>query len=166
MFRVLALCQSDWYLRQLLRWYQLHEMFLKVTKTYTNEKVQEYALVTDAKQVKSRSRTKKRGTYNNTGQASVHVTPCGLPFCTQECWELYYWVGGTSLLDSPRHTPSFFHLHHGHLNILHRQLESKGNSGCLVFNPLTHRSDQHVTSPNNIHTLSSKKVMRILKLIR
>ena len=32
-FRALALCQSDWYLRQLLRWYHLHEMFLKVTKT-------------------------------------------------------------------------------------------------------------------------------------
>ena len=35
-------------------------MFLKVTKTNTNEKVQEHALVTDAKQVKSRSRTKKK----------------------------------------------------------------------------------------------------------
>ena len=31
--------------------------------------------------------------------------------------------------------------------------------------PLTPRSDQHVTSPCNIHTLSSKQVMRILKLI-
>ena len=33
-------------------------------------------------------------------------------------------------------------------------------------NPLTPRSDWHATSPYNIHTLSSKQVMRILKLIR
>ena len=35
------------------------------------------------------------------------------------------------------------------------------------INPLTPRSDQHETSPHmyNIHTLSSKQVMRILKLI-
>ena len=36
----------------------------------------------------------------------------------------------------------------------------------LLFNPLTPRSDQQVTSPYNIHTSSHKKVMRILKLIR
>ena len=34
------------------------------------------------------------------------------------------------------------------------------------FNPLTPRSDQHVTSPDNLQTLSSEQVMRILKLIR
>ena len=35
---------------------------------------------------------------------------------------------------------------------------------CL--NPLTPRSDKHVTSPYNVHTLFGKQVMRILKLIR
>ena len=34
------------------------------------------------------------------------------------------------------------------------------------LNPLTPRSDWHVTSPYNIETLSSKQVMRIFKLIR
>ena len=43
--------------------------------------------------------------------------------------------------------------------------EEIGESLCC-FNPLTPRSDQHVTSPYNIHTLSSHQVMRILKLIR
>ena len=33
------------------------------------------------------------------------------------------------------------------------------------LNPLTPRSDLHATSPYNSHTLSSKQVMRILKLI-
>ena len=39
---------------------------------------------------------------------------------------------------------------------------------CLffLFKPLTPRSDQHVTSPYNIHTLLSKQVMRIRKLRR
>ena len=39
---------------------------------------------------------------------------------------------------------------------------------CLffLFKPLTPRSDQHVTSPYNIHTLLSKQVMRIFKLRR
>ena len=32
--------------------------------------------------------------------------------------------------------------------------------------PLTPKSDRHETSSYNIHTLSSKQVMRILKLIR
>ena len=36
----------------------------------------------------------------------------------------------------------------------------------IQYNPLTPRSDQHVTSPWNIHTLSSKQVMRILKLTK
>ena len=36
----------------------------------------------------------------------------------------------------------------------------------LMMNPLTPRSDLHVTSPYNIHQLSSKQVMRILKCIR
>ena len=34
------------------------------------------------------------------------------------------------------------------------------------FKPLATRSDQHVTSSYNIHILSSKQEMRILKLIR
>ena len=34
------------------------------------------------------------------------------------------------------------------------------------FNPLTPRSDSHVTSPYNIHPLSNKQVMRVLKCIR
>ena len=34
------------------------------------------------------------------------------------------------------------------------------------LNPLTPRSDSHVTSPYNIDILSSKQVMRILKCIR
>ena len=34
-----------------------------------------------------------------------------------------------------------------------------------TVNPLTPKSDQHVTSPYNIHSLSSKLVMRILKII-
>ena len=34
-----------------------------------------------------------------------------------------------------------------------------------LINPLT-PSDKHVTSPYSIHTLFSKQVMRILKLIR
>ena len=33
------------------------------------------------------------------------------------------------------------------------------------LNLFTPESDLHVTSPNNIHTLPYKKVMRILKLI-
>ena len=36
----------------------------------------------------------------------------------------------------------------------------------LLFNPLTLKSDLHVTSPHNIHTLFSKQVMRIFRLIR
>ena len=36
----------------------------------------------------------------------------------------------------------------------------------IQYNPLTPRSDWHVTSPWNIHTLSSKQVMRILKLTK
>ena len=47
-----------------------------------------------------------------------------------------------------------------------RKGTSTKNSENLTLNPLTPRSDSHVTSPNNIHTLSSKQVMRILKLIR
>ena len=34
-----------------------------------------------------------------------------------------------------------------------------------LTNPLTPRSDKHVTSPYNIYTLSSKQVVRLLKLI-
>ena len=36
----------------------------------------------------------------------------------------------------------------------------------LIVNTLTPTSDQHVTSLHNFHVLSSKQVMRILKLIR
>ena len=36
---------------------------------------------------------------------------------------------------------------------------------AFMFNPVTPRSDLHATSPNNIHTLSNKQVMRLLKLI-
>ena len=34
----------------------------------------------------------------------------------------------------------------------------------VSFNPLITRTDKHVTSPYNIHTLLSKQVMRKLKL--
>ena len=43
------------------------------------------------------------------------------------------------------------------------------NSDVLLdwlLNPLTPRSDSHLTSPSDIWTLSSKQVMGILKLIR
>ena len=52
-----------------------------------------------------------------------------------------------------------------------KRLEAIGwNSGyCKVsfwgFNPLSPNSDQHQFSPNNIHTLSRDKVMRINKMI-
>ena len=36
----------------------------------------------------------------------------------------------------------------------------------VLPNPLTPKSDYHVTSPYNIHTLSCKQVVRLLKLIR
>ena len=36
----------------------------------------------------------------------------------------------------------------------------------IIFNPLTPRSDSHATSLYNIHALSNKQVMRILKCIR
>ena len=39
-------------------------------------------------------------------------------------------------------------------------------SPMLAVNPLTPRSDQHITSPNDIHRFSGKQLMRILKLIR
>ena len=38
--------------------------------------------------------------------------------------------------------------------------------GLISINPLTPRSDKNITSPHNVHTLSSKQVMRIFKLIR
>ena len=45
-------------------------------------------------------------------------------------------------------------------------VKSPRNIVNIVFqnNPLTPSSDQYATSPNNIYTLSSKQVMRILKL--
>ena len=47
-------------------------------------------------------------------------------------------------------------------------VESSNNDVLLdwLLNPLTPRSDLHVTSPSDIWTLSSKQVMGILKLIR
>ena len=36
----------------------------------------------------------------------------------------------------------------------------------ITFNPLTPKIDQHVPSLQNIHTLSRKQVMRILKVVR
>ena len=38
-------------------------------------------------------------------------------------------------------------------------------STCSRFNPLSPNSDQHQFSPNNIHTLSRDKVMRINRII-
>ena len=38
--------------------------------------------------------------------------------------------------------------------------------GKKSFNPLTPKSGSHVSSPYNIHPLSSKQVMRILKCIK
>ena len=35
----------------------------------------------------------------------------------------------------------------------------------IYFNPLTPRSDQHIDSPSNFDTLSSRQVMRIEKII-
>ena len=35
----------------------------------------------------------------------------------------------------------------------------------LVVNPLSHKSDQHQFSPNNIHMLPREMVMRINKMI-
>ena len=45
-------------------------------------------------------------------------------------------------------------------------VKSPRNIVNIVFlnNPLTLSSNQYATSPNNIYTLSSKQVMRILKL--
>ena len=36
---------------------------------------------------------------------------------------------------------------------------------CNTFNPLSPNSDQHQFSPNNIHTRSRDKVMRINEII-
>ena len=38
--------------------------------------------------------------------------------------------------------------------------------GLIFINPLTPRSDRNITSPHNVHTLSSKQVMRMFKRIR
>lgn len=37
---------------------------------------------------------------------------------------------------------------------------------CLKVTALTIRSDHYVNSPSDIYTLSSQKVLRILKLVR
>ena len=47
-----------------------------------------------------------------------------------------------------------------------RSLSSSGKKRYIKGNPPTLRSDYHVTSPYNIHSLSGKQVMRILKLIK
>ena len=45
-------------------------------------------------------------------------------------------------------------------------LQKGGGAKAKRVNPSTPRSDQHVTSPCDVHIFSSKKLMRILKLIR
>ena len=47
-----------------------------------------------------------------------------------------------------------------------REIQSTGICKHLSINPLTPRSVQFVTSPYNIHTLLSKQVMRIIKLVK
>ena len=78
----------------------------------------------------------------------VSVTNC-FPACKQI--QLNYWVD------------ELWDLHN----------KTKFSNWCLslmptlkTINRLTPSSDQNATSPNNIHTLSSKQVMRILKLPR
>ena len=55
--------------------------------------------------------------------------------------------------------------HYASLNQLEHLRDSSISAKHLI-NPLTPRSDEHVTSPYDIQTLSTKQVMRILKLIR
>ena len=45
-------------------------------------------------------------------------------------------------------------------------LDPMNHSPSVLPNPLTPKSDYHVTSPNSICTLSCKQVVRLLKLIR
>ena len=45
-------------------------------------------------------------------------------------------------------------------------LDPMNHSPSVLPNPLTPKSDYHVTSPYSICTLSSKQVVRLLKLIR
>ena len=45
-------------------------------------------------------------------------------------------------------------------------LQKGGGAKAKRVNPSTPRSDQHVTSPCDVHMFSSKQLMRILKLIR
>ena len=46
------------------------------------------------------------------------------------------------------------------------EVETKGKQKVTAtFNPLSANSDQQQFSPNNIHTLSRDKVMRINKMI-
>ena len=45
-------------------------------------------------------------------------------------------------------------------------LQKGGGAKTKRVNPSTPRSDQHVTSPCDVHMFSSKQLMRILKLIR
>ena len=57
--------------------------------------------------------------------------------------------------------------HFARLNIRSEKLLYPENVfGPSKFNPLTPRCDQHETFPCNIHTLFSKKIMTIFKLIR
>ena len=58
--------------------------------------------------------------------------------------------------------------HEASLGNISRYVESVQVSSVSLhlLNPLTSRSDLHVTSPINIHSLFSKQVMRILKLTR
>ena len=45
------------------------------------------------------------------------------------------------------------------------KIHKEGRSKFIIINPLTPRSDEHLTSPCNNHTLFSKQVMRILRHI-
>ena len=45
------------------------------------------------------------------------------------------------------------------------KIHKEGRSKFIIINPLTPRSDEHLTSPCNNPTLFSKQVMRILRHI-
>ena len=90
----------------------------------------------------------------------LQACPCPCPSCPSFLFQEH--VSPKVWLQLCRHLPSHTTgkknktiQHHCHHPLFHQP-----------FNPLTPRSDSHVTSPYNIHTLSSKQVMRIFKLIR
>ena len=63
-------------------------------------------------------------------------------------------------------TYEFIRANGGIIESLNKCSSCQSDCCVIAFNPLTPRSDQHVISPYNLHTLSSKQVMRIPKLIR